>query len=328
MVTAPIARSAESRVEAPLRILFAGTPAFAVPSLEALMESGHEVVGVVSQPDRPAGRGRRLQAPPVKQKAVDSGLPVCQAQRLSVADLGALSGDRRADLLVVVAFGQLLPTEVLDFPRHGAVNVHASLLPRWRGAAPIARALLARDEETGVSIMRMTPGLDAGPILLQRRCPIRADDTAASLHDRLACLGAAALCEVVDNLPAYLARAQPQDESRVTHAAKLDRDEGLIDWSLPAADIECRVRALQPWPVARTRLEGEPLRIWSARVLDENAPSHCPPGTVLASGRDGIDVATGHGLLRLLSLQPAGRRPVTAGDFANAREVNGCRLGT
>jgi len=327
MATVPITRSAEQRVQAPLRILFAGTPAFAVPSLETLIDSAHEVAGVVSQPDRPAGRGRRLQAPPVKQVAVDAGLPVRQPQRLAVADLDALSGDAPADLLVVVAFGQILPAEVLDSPRHGAVNVHASLLPRWRGAAPIARALLAGDEETGVTIMRMTPGLDAGPILLQRRCPIGAGDTAASLHDRLAGLGAAALRSVVDDLPAHLAQARPQDESRVTHANKLGRDEGLIDWSLPATGIERRVRALQPWPVAWTRLDGESLRIWSAEVLAADAPAGCAPGTVLASGRDGIDVATGRGVLRLLSLQPASRRRVTAGDFANAREVDGCRLG-
>jgi methionyl-tRNA formyltransferase len=314
-------------VSEPLRIVFAGTPAFAVPSLETLADSAHELLGVVSQPDRPAGRGRRLTAPPVKQAAVEAGLPVIQPERLAVTDLAALCAGERPDLLVVVAFGQVLPAAVLDFARDGAINLHASLLPRWRGAAPIARALLAGDEETGVSIMRMTPGLDAGPVLLQQRCPIRAEDTAATLHDRLASLGATALRTVVDDLPAHLDRARPQDDCAVTHAPKLSRDEALIDWAAPASEIERRVRALQPWPVAWTRLEGDALRIWSAQALAGAVPADASPGTVIGSGRAGIDVTTGAGLLRLLSVQPAGRRPMTAGDFANAREVEGCRLG-
>lgn len=310
-----------------LRIVFAGTPAFAVPCLETLIDSAHRVVGVVSQPDRPAGRGRRLQSPPVKQVARDAGLPVIQPARLGVADLESLCGGDRPDVLVVVAFGQVLPPAVLDYARLGAINVHASLLPRWRGAAPIARALLAGDEETGVSIMRMTAGLDAGPVLLRQRCPIREADTAASLHDRLASLGASALRTVVDDLEARLAEAEPQDESAVTHAAKLTRDEGLIDWNDSAAAIARRVRGLQPWPVARTQLAGDDLRVWSAQALEGSPGGDAAPGTVIASGRDGIDVATGDGVLRLLSVQPASRRPMAAADFANARELPGCRLG-
>ncbi|MDZ7828595.1 MAG: methionyl-tRNA formyltransferase [Halofilum sp. (in: g-proteobacteria)] len=311
----------------PLRIVFAGTPAFAVPSLETVIDSAHELVGVVSQPDRPAGRGRRLTAPPVKEAAEAAGLTVIQPERLSGTDLEALCAGERPDLLVVVAFGQVLPAAVLEFARHGAINVHASLLPRWRGAAPIARALLAGDEETGVSIMQMTSGLDAGPVLLQHRCPIREEDTAATLHDRLASLGASALRTVIDDLTAHLDRARPQDEAAVTHAAKLSRDEALVDWTAPASEIERRVRALQPWPVAWTRLEGDALRIWSAQAVGGGAPGDVLPGTIIGSGRAGIDVTTGGGLLRLLSVQPPGRRPMTAGDFANAREVEGCRLG-
>lgn len=322
----PIARSAESRVSEALRIVFAGTPAFAVPPLETLLDSPHRLLAVVSQPDRPAGRGRRLHAPPVKQVAEEAGLPVIQPERLRVADLDAVCGGERPDLLVVVAFGQILPLDVLGYAHHGAINVHASLLPRWRGAAPIARALLAGDEETGVSIMQMTEGLDTGPVMLQQRCPIRPEDTAATLHDRLASLGASALRTVVDDLSRYLAAARPQDDTRVTHAAKLSRDEGLIDWNSGADEIERRVRGLQPWPVAWTRIDGEPLRIWSAQAMGEWAPADCAPGTVLASGKAGIDVATGAGILRLLSIQPASRRPMTAADFANARDLVECRL--
>ncbi|MDX1609912.1 MAG: methionyl-tRNA formyltransferase [Halofilum sp. (in: g-proteobacteria)] len=312
---------------APLRILFAGTPAFAVPPLEALLASPHRVEAVISQPDRPAGRGRRLQPPPVKQAALAAGIPVIQPERLAVPDLEAVARDGPPDLLVVVAFGQLLPAPVLDYPRHGALNVHASLLPRWRGAAPIARALLAGDGETGVSIMQMTTGLDAGPVLLQRRCPIGDADTAASLHERLAELGATALLEALEDLPARLAAAQPQDETAVTRAPKLDREEGRIDWSRPAAELERRVRALQPWPAAWTLLDGEPLRIWAAQVLAAADPAGAEPGTVLGAGRDGIDVATGEGVLRLLEVQPASRRSMRAADLANARELDRCRLG-
>lgn len=309
----------------PLRIAFAGTPEFAMPAFRAVLDSGHELVAVFTQPDRPAGRGRRLTPPPVKQAALEAGVPVRQPETLTVADMEAVAGPAGLDLLIVVAFGQILPREVLAYPRQGAINVHGSLLPRWRGAAPIARALLAGDDESGVSVIRMVPAMDAGPVVVEQRCTIADDETAATLHDRLALLGAEALAKVLQDPPAYLAAAREQDPARVTYATKLTRAEGRIDWSLPAASIARAVRALQPWPWAWAPLEDGPLRVHAAEVVPGRA-SDQPPGTVLAAGRDGIDVATGDGVLRLLRVQPAGRRAMPAADFANARRLQGCRL--
>lgn len=308
----------------PLRIAFAGTPRFALPSLQALLDSPHEVVAVFSQPDRPAGRGRRLTPPPVAEMARAAGIPVHQPDRLD-ADAFAGSLDGPVDLLVVVAFGQVLPETVLEQPRHGSVNVHASLLPRWRGAAPIARALLAGDGETGVSIMRMTKGLDTGPVLARARTSIHETDTAETLHDRLALLGAETLMEVLSDLPGHLARAEPQDDASATCAARLERDEARIDWRRPAAEIARAVRAFHPWPGAHTTLDGTGLRIRAAEALPTHAEA--PPGTIVGAGRDGIDVATGEGVLRLHEIQLAGRRTVTAQDFTNSRKLEGCRLG-
>ncbi len=313
----------------PLRIVFAGTPEFAVPSLNALVESPHTVAAVFTQPDRPAGRGRRLQAPPVKAAAEQAGIPVHQPERLDVDTLAVASGaDRddalRPDLLVVVAFGQILGAEVLDYARHGALNVHASLLPRWRGAAPIARALLAGDAETGVSIMRMVPALDAGPVLARRACPTGPEDTAGTLHDRLAALGAEALLTVLADLPAHLASAEPQDETGVIYATKLSRAEGRLDWDASATELARRVRALQPWPGAWTPLGDDPLRVWAAEA---HGGAGGAPGTVLAVSRDGIDVASGDGVLRLTRVQPAGGRAMPAADFARSRDLVGVRLG-
>jgi methionyl-tRNA formyltransferase len=309
-------------------LAFAGTPDFAVPSLHAALAAGHEIASVLTQPDRPAGRGRRLTPPPIKRAAQEAGLPVQQPCNLDEAALREAAGGAGLDALIVVAFGQILPRDVLAAPRLGAINVHASLLPRWRGPAPIARALLAGDDETGVTIMRMQPGVDTGPVLLRRRCPIAADDTAARLHDRLARLGGDALAAVLADLAGHLAGAEAQSPAQACHAPKLTRAEGAIDWTAPAAEIAWRVRALQPWPGAWTTLAGETLRVWGAECVSAAADAAAPPATVIAAGRAGIDVAAGQDALRITRLQPAGRRAMDAGDFVNARNVLGCRLGT
>jgi methionyl-tRNA formyltransferase len=311
---------------APLRVAFAGTPDFAVPPLEALRASAHTLVGVLTQPDRPKGRGQQLAASPVKQAAQRHGLPVLQPQSLkneaARAELAAL----RPDVLVVVAYGLILPQAVLDLPRLGCVNIHASLLPRWRGAAPIQRAILAGDAETGVSIMQMDAGLDTGPVLLKQRISIAENDTGGSLHDKLAALGAPALLEALQGLEAGTLRAEPQPSTGATYAEKLQKAEAPIDWSHEASAIERQVRAFNPWPVAETRLGGEQLRIFMARAQSEgtNSAAH---GTVVAARDDAIIVACGSGSLSITELQRAGKRRVTAREFLNSCDIAGQRLG-
>jgi methionyl-tRNA formyltransferase len=306
-----------------LRIVFAGTPDFSVPPLRALLAAGHEVIAAYTQPDRPAGRGRKLSASPVKQVALEHGVPVLQpANFRATPDLEALEA-LRADLMVVVAYGLLLPQRVLDAPRLGCVNIHASLLPRWRGAAPIQRAILAGDAETGITIMRMEAGLDTGPMLHIRRLPIAPEETGGSLHDRLSLLGAEALLEVLPRIAAGTAEPQRQDDAQATYARKIRKEEARIDWSRPAVEIERQVRAFNPWPVAETLHAGEPLRVWQARAM-RGAGS---PGAVLGAGREGIDVGTGEGVLRVLSLQLPGKRPTDARDFLNAHDLGGAVLG-
>ncbi|AHF03172.1 methionyl-tRNA formyltransferase [Marichromatium purpuratum 984] len=309
-----------------LRIIFAGTPDFACPSLAALIAAGHQVVGVYTQPDRPAGRGRKLQASPVKQLALEHAIPVHQPQSLkrdpeAVAELAALE----ADLMVVVAYGLLLPQTVLDAPRLGCVNVHASLLPRWRGAAPIQRAVLAGDPTSGVCIMQMEAGLDTGPVYHRLDTPLAADETGGSLHDRLAELGARALVEALPGIADGTRPAEAQDDEAATYAHKLTKDEALIDWSAPAVAIERQVRAFDPWPVAHTRLDDEQLRVWGARALDEATTAE--PGRVVGADKHGIRVATGEGLLCITRLQPSGKRPMEAAAFINARNLEGVLLG-
>jgi methionyl-tRNA formyltransferase len=302
-----------------MRLVFAGTPEFSVPSLHACLVSGAEVVAVYTQPDRPAGRGRKLSASPVKQAALDAGIVVEQPETLRDKDARAQLAAHAPDLMVVVAYGLILPKSVLAIPRLGCWNVHASLLPRWRGAAPIQRAILAGDTETGVDLMQMEAGLDTGPVLLEARTPIRADDTGGSLHDRLAALGASTLADGLarllrgEGLP-----ATPQRDDGVAYAHKLDKAEARLDWHEPALQLERKVRAFDPWPVAEAIVDGERLRIWSAEAIAGDAAE---PGRIVATARDTIDIATGDGLLRVREVQREGGRRMAVRDWLNARRA-------
>lgn len=308
------------------KVIFAGTPDFAVPTLEALLQADVDLVAVFTQPDRPAGRGRKLQASPVKTAALAHGIPTHQPSSLQSdpAALDTLKG-LAPDLLVVVAYGLLLPPSVLAIPGRGCVNVHASLLPRWRGAAPIQRAIMAGDRTTGVTIMGMEEGLDTGPMYLTKILTIDAADTGGTLHDRLAPLGAQALIESLPGILNGSSAPQPQDDTGATYAAKLTKEAARIDWSRSAIEIDRLVRAFDPWPVALTLLGSQPLRIWSTRPIDGEAGAR--PGSVLACHREGIDIATGDGILRITRLQSAGKRVMSTADFLNARTLDGETLG-
>ena len=300
-----------------MRIVFAGTPEFAVPCLRAAALRG-EVVGVYTQPDRPAGRGRGLTASPVKLEAVQRGIPVFQPDNFRSAESKRTLRALKPDLMVVVAYGLLLPQSVLEIPAYGCWNVHASLLPRWRGAAPIQRAIEAGDRQTGVCLMQMEKGLDTGPVLLSQAIDIGPDDTGGQLHDRLAELGARVLSDALGLLRATIVLPpKPQATAGVTYAHKLDKAEARLDWALPATVLANTVRAFNPWPVAEAQLLGERVRIHAACALDE--AHNTAPGRVLGAGREGIDVACGQGVLRLLSLQRDGGKPISAQDYRNAR---------
>ena len=298
-----------------MRIVFAGTPDFAVPCLRAVARH-NEVVAVYTQPDRPAGRGRGLQPSPVKLEAVQRGIPVLQPEnfksRLSKEALRAL----QPDLMVVVAYGLILPQSVLAIPQYGCWNVHASLLPRWRGAAPIQRAIEAGDADTGVCLMQMEAGLDTGPVLLQQRTPIGENETGGQLHDRLAELGAQVLADGLGLLSVGLRpSAKPQPDTGATYARKLDKTEARLDWAQPAVVLERKVRAFNPWPMTEALLGGERLRIHGAIAVE--AAHAVTPGSVLAAGREGIDVACGEGALRIRVLQREGGKPMAAADALN-----------
>ncbi|SIP88564.1 methionyl-tRNA formyltransferase [Aquipseudomonas alcaligenes] len=298
-----------------MRIVFAGTPEFAAQHLQALLDAGREIVAVYTQPDRPAGRGQKLAPSPVKQLALQHGIAVYQPQTLrdpaAQAELAALT----PDLMVVVAYGLILPQVVLDTPRLGCINSHASLLPRWRGAAPIQRAIEAGDASSGVTVMQMEAGLDTGPMLLKVTTTITTEDTGGSLHDRLATLGSQAVVEAVTKLAAGELRGEVQDDSLATYAHKLNKDEARLDWSRPAVELERLVRAFNPWPICHSTLNGEALKIHAAQLGEGKGA----PGTVLAADKSGLTIACGEGALRLTRLQLPGGKPLAFADLYNSR---------
>ena len=301
-----------------MRLVFAGTPEFSVPALRACLDSGAQVVAAYTQPDRPAGRGRQLAASPVKQAALEAGVPVEQPETLRDKTARERLATYAPDLVVVVAYGLILPKSVLALPRLGCWNVHASLLPRWRGAAPIQRAILAGDAETGVDLMQMEAGLDTGPVLLEARTPIAATDTGGTLHDRLAALGAQLLADgLARTLRGETLTPTPQRDKGIEYAHKLDKAEARLDWNEPAAALARKVRAFDPWPVAECSLDGERVRLWSAFAPDVR--SDASPGSIVAASAEGIDVATGDGVLRIRELQRDGGRRISARDWLNAR---------
>lgn len=300
-----------------LKLIFAGTPDFAARHLAALLSSGHEVVAVYTQPDKPAGRGQKLTASPVKELALAHDLPVYQPASLrneaAQTELAALG----ADLMVVVAYGLILPKAVLDTPRLGCINVHGSLLPRWRGAAPIQRSIWAGDAETGVTIMQMDVGLDTGAMIRKVTCPIASDETSASLYDKLAGLGPQALVDTLDAMAAGDTAAEPQDDALANYAEKLSKEEARIDWSMDAVAIERCIRAFNPWPISWFDVAGQTVKVWQAEVV---AQDHCQAaGTLLKADKQGIEVATGQGVLRLLTLQPPGKKAMSVSDLLNSR---------
>lgn len=308
-----------------MKIIFAGTPDFAVPALKMLIASEHEVCAVYTQPDRPSGRGQKLKPGPVKELALSADIAVFQPEILKSQQEVQQLIDFDADLLVVVAYGMVLSQEVLDIPRLGCINIHGSLLPRWRGAAPIQRALMAGDQETGVTIMNMVRKLDAGDMLHKEKCLISENDTASQLHDRMAELGAQALAKTLPLIEAGTIVTEQQDEALVTYAEKLVKAEAQLDWSCSAEELSRKVRGLNAWPVAQTKLNGKVLRVWQAESLAGEAS--LTPGEVLDNGGKTFDVATGEGILRLLEVQMPGGKRMTVKAFLNAHGVEGCTLG-
>ena len=308
-----------------MKIVFAGTPDFAVPTLQALLDSEHQICGVYTQPDRPAGRGRKLTASPVKALAVSANLPVFQPENFkqpgALEQLAALE----PDLIVVIAYGLILPQAVLDIPKFGSINVHGSLLPRWRGAAPIHRAVMAGDEKTGITIMKVVKKLDAGDMLYKIECPISAHSTSSELHDQLADLGAQGLIQVVNQIEQGTLIAEPQDEALVTYAHKLEKNEAVLDWQKSAVELDRQVRGLNAWPVAQTLYQGEVLRVWRSEVIEGECD--LPIGTISCQ-QHALDVTTGNGILRLLEVQLPGGKRIAGKDFLNAHQADNLRLGS
>ncbi|WP_455853897.1 methionyl-tRNA formyltransferase [Pantoea endophytica] len=303
-------------MSASLKIIFAGTPDFAARHLDALLASEHQVVGVFTQPDRPAGRGNKLTPSPVKLLAQAHDIPVFQPKSLKPEENQHLVADLQADIMVVVAYGLILPKAVLAMPRLGCINVHGSLLPRWRGAAPIQRSLWAGDTETGVTIMQMDVGLDTGDMLHKLSCPITAEDTSASLYEKLAQLGPQGMLLTLDLLASGNARPEVQDEALVSYAEKLSKEEARLDWSLSAAQLERCIRAFNPWPMSYFMIEEQPVKVWQASVLPHQNKQ---PGEIVHADKQGIQIATADGVLNLVSLQPAGKKAMSAQDLLNSR---------
>lgn len=300
-----------------LKLIFAGTPDFAARHLAALLSSDHEVVAVYTQPDKPAGRGQKLTASPVKELALTHNLPIYQPASLRKEEVQAELASLGADLMVVVAYGLILPKVVLDTPRLGCINVHGSLLPRWRGAAPIQRSIWAGDTETGVTIMQMDVGLDTGAMIRKVTCPIAADETSTSLYDKLAELGPQALVETINAMAAGETAAEAQDDALANYAEKLSKEEARIDWSMEAVAIERCIRAFNPWPISWFEVAGQTIKVWQAEVVDSGHSQ--PAGTLLKADKQGIDIATGLGVLRLLTLQPPGKKAMSVSDLLNSR---------
>jgi methionyl-tRNA formyltransferase len=294
-----------------MKIIFAGTPEFAAAALRALIAAGHEIVLTLTQPDRPAGRGMKLTPSPVKVVAEQHGIPVWQPEKLRTPEQQAPVAAAQADVMVVAAYGLILPQAVLDMPRHGCLNIHASLLPRWRGAAPIQRAILAGDTETGITIMQMDAGLDTGDMLSVHVTPITADDTASSLHDKLAAQGAEAIVAALADMSALQTTRRPQPQDGVTYAEKLKKEEAAINWQASALELDRQIRAFNPFPSAQTTLQGSPLKIWRATPV----AGHGEPGTILALDKNGIVVACGTDALCITELQKAGSKRLETGAF-------------
>ena len=307
-----------------MKIVFAGTPDFAVPTLQALLNSKHQICGVYTQPDRPAGRGRKLTASPVKALAVSANLPVFQPENFKQAGALEALAALEPDLIVVIAYGLILPQAVLDIPKFGSINVHGSLLPRWRGAAPIHRAVMAGDDKTGITIMKVVKKLDAGDMLYKIECPINTDSTSSELHDQLAEIGAQGLIQVIDQIEQGTLIAEPQDEALVTYAHKLEKNEAVLDWQKSALELDRQVRGLNAWPVAQTLYKGEVLRVWRSEVIE--GESDLPVGTISCQ-QHALDVATCNGILRLLEVQLPGGKRIAGKDFLNAHQADNLRLG-
>lgn len=303
-----------------LRIIFAGTPDFAIPSFQALINSSCEVVAVYTKPDRPSGRGLKLTYSPIKQYVLDHypHLPILQPINLREPDTLKQLREFDADLMVVIAYGLILPGAVIALFKYGCINIHSSLLPKWRGAAPIQRALLAGDPSSGVTVIQIDEGLDTGDMLLTKEYLVSPKETAKSLHDELALLGAEALIETLELMEKHQLHPIPQNNTLATYAAKISKEEALINWQVSAVQIDRQIRAFNPWPIAATFLSGQLLKVWEAEVLSTE-PSSYSPGQIIAAGKQGIDVATKEGILRLLTLQIPGGKPMAAGTFLNSR---------